>query len=142
MSAVAPGVLVAPTPAATVSAESEQPANTTDAWSLRFQSVVKLLPVQIPVAFPLTDQGTALGSVVVLPMMRNKQSPLGGGSPWGGGVSNVMPVTRPATHSKRHELIMNLTGPLDAQVTPKTRSRVFPLADRPFTVRPLLKKQP
>src|SRR5262249_8462202 len=87
-------------PVATVSAESQQPPNSTDVSLLSFHSVVKLLPVQVPVAVPLTNHGWALGTVVVLPMIRNKQSPLG--------VSNVMPLTRPATHSKRHELIVNV----------------------------------
>src|SRR5262245_22681635 len=124
---------------------SEQPRNMTFVPDLNVHlglsgglangSIVKLLPVQIPFAVPLTNQGCALGTVLVLPMTRNEQSPLG--------VSNVMPVTRPETHSKRHDSIVNLAGPLDAQVTAKTKSRFArSVADRPFTVRPPPRKQP
>lgn len=76
-------------PAATVSAESVQPPNTTDVSGPSVHPDVKLSPVQIPVEVPLTDQPTTAGlGIVVLPMIRKRQAPL-----------NVMPLRRPASHS-------------------------------------------
>src|SRR5262245_56066933 len=114
-------------PANTVSAESEQPPNTTDVPDPSVHPVVKLLPVQIPVEVPLTDQPAIAVGIVVLPMIRKRQS------------VNVMPLRRPATHSKRHESSINGFGP-GTEVAAKTRSRVGPLAARPSTFRPLTKQ--
>src|SRR5215469_11533723 len=118
-------------PASTVSAESEQPPNTTDVPGPSVHPDVKLSPVQIPVEVPLTDQPTTAGlGIVVLPMIRKRQASL-----------NVMPLRRPATHSKRHDLSVNaFGGGPGTQFAAKTRSRVSPLADRPVTVRPWTKQ--
>src|SRR5262249_38492442 len=99
-------------PAATVSAESEQPPNTTDVPGPSVHPVVKLLPVQIPVEVSFTNQFTTAVGIVVLPMIRKTQAPL-----------NVMPLRRPATHSKRHEWSVNASVP-GTVLAAKTKSRV------------------
>src|SRR5262245_16560256 len=131
---------------ATVRSESEQPRNMTFVPVPSFHtglmvpvvngSFVKLLPVQIPVEVPWTIQSRIspfLAGAVVLPMIRKRQSPL-----------NSMPLRRPASHSKRQVLSVHL--PLGTEDTPKTKSpfatSVADPADRPFTVRPPLRKQP
>src|SRR5215813_3667681 len=97
-------------------------------------STVRLLPVQTPCDVPLTDQPATLvagflGGTAVHPMIRKRQSPL-----------NVMFLRRPATHSKRHDSsVKSLLGP-GTEFTANTRSRLSPLADLPWTVRPSTKQ--